>query len=753
MTQHTAQQLALVGEEGPVALEGNVTRVRFANAQNGFGVVEVNCGGRKEVVAGAVGALAVGATVRIRGTREKHPKFGDQIMATSVIPVTPTTVEGIAVYLSTLPGVGEVSAKRIVARYGERAVATLIASPEDVARTCRIAPARAAAAAEAAKLRRAEEEVTVYLLGIGLSPAFTIRVLKEWGAKAPSIIERNPYQLARDIPLIGFVLADSIALGLGVKPESLARREAAIFYVLEEAAGSGARYKRVDHNGVERETSTGGGHVFLPRSLLLVVTSQICGTTPAAIDEALANLSARREVVIDSDAVMTHQLAQAETSLAARIALLLCERDEPPAPPAPGTAAAAVLDKLSDEQRAAVATVRTSGVTVITGGPGTGKSFTMRAVVEAWEAAKRRVALCAPTGRAAKRLEETTGREASTVHRLLQRDPVTGGFVHNEKMPLEVDLVICDEASMLDTPLARSLFAAVPPGASVLLVGDVDQLPSVGPGQVLADVINSGVVPVARLSRIFRQKEGSRISVAASEVLAGRVPSARPGDEFEIVPVMAPSEEVKASELAASEVLRFVTQELPRQGFQRSDIQVLVPMHKGPAGTRELNLKLQQALNPAGADLRGLRVGDPVMQLRNNYNLEVMNGDLGRVLSVDPGVPNIIASFDGREVGYEKEAIGELQLAYAMSIHKSQGSEFAAVVIPMTSDSYVMLRKNLLYTAITRGKRKVVVVGEMKALGRAVRTQDTSTRYTRLKQRLVAGGAPGRANGAPGAAR
>lgn len=376
----------------------------------------------------------------------------------------------------------------------------------------------------------------------------------------------------------------------------------------------------------------------------------------------------------------------------------------------------------------------------------THNTTTMRSVIEEWEEAKRTVVLCAPTGRAAKRLGESTERGASTIHRLLAWQGDTGPQ-RNEQSPLVADLVVVDEASMLDIPLARCLVAAIPRGATLLLVGDVDQLPSVGAGQVLHDIIESGAVPVARLSRIFRQAAGSEISAAAAAVLRGAVPES--GGELRVVPVPADADE-PAGEIARREVVETVLRRLPAAGFQPRQVQVLTPMHKGAAGTQELNRALQAALNPHGAELRrggdrpGFRVGDPVLQTKNDYDLGeagIMNGDLGRVVAVDPSGPSMTACFDDEDVVIAKDALGNLELAYAMSIHKSQGGEFPAVVLVVLGEHYVMLRRNLLYTAITRGKRQVVIVGQHKALGIAARTPDTSTRNTGLRQRLAAGAA------------
>ena len=738
-----ASQLALLsGGPGLVVVEGAVSRITFHNAENGFAIVRI--GDEPRPIKGTFGRVAVGDSFRVEGKEEKSPKFGLQILATRIAPVAPKGADGVTTYLATLPGIGDVLAERIVAKFGERAVERLIDDPEAVAKAIRgLTPAKAKKAAERAKEKAEERELLVYLYGLGLSPAFAGRVLKVWGAKAPAIIRANPYRLARDISGIGFALADSIARNLGIPEDALERREAAVLHVLGEASGSGARYKAGD-----RDRSTGGGHCFLPLGQLGDIAAQMLTCSRAAIDEAVQALEGEGAVVIEDrraadDAVYLAGLHKAESYVAGKIGQLLREVRPAPPPAKAGGKAAKVAEILSDEQRAAVALVRSAGVVVLTGGPGTGKTTVTRAIVEEWEEAKRTVLLCAPTGRAAKRMSEATGRGASTIHRLLNWQGDTGPQV-NEQSPLACDLVVADETSMLDVPLARHLLAAIPRGATLLLVGDVDQLPSVGAGQVLHDIIESGAVPVARLSRIFRQAAGSEISAAAASVLRGQPPAS--GGELQVVPVPADGDE-PAGELAQREVVETVLRRLPAAGFQPRQVQVLCPMHKGAAGTVELNRALQAALNPTGAELvrgggrPGFRVGDPVLQTRNDYDLGeagIMNGDMGRVVAVDPSVPSMTVRFDDEDVAIAKDALGNLELAYAMSIHKSQGGEFPAVVLVVLGEHYVMLRRNLLYTAITRGKRRVVIVGQHKALGIAARTPDTSTRNTGLRGRLGA---------------
>lgn len=737
-----AAQLALVsGGPGLVVVEGAVSRITFSNPDTGFAIVRI--ANEERPVKGTFGRVAVGDSFRIEGTEEQHAKFGRQILATKIVPRTPTGHDGIACYLGTLPGVGEALAQRIAARFGERAVERLIEDPEAVAKVIKgLTPSKAWKAAERAKEKAEEREILVYLFGIGLSPAYAARVLKAWGSKSQSIIRTNPFRLAREISGIGFAMADSIARNLGISEDALERREAAILHVLGEAAGSGARYKKGD-----RERSTGGGHCFLPRPVLCEVAAQLLALPPETMDVALAALETEGAVVLqdrraEDDAVYGAALHRAEAFVAEKIDELMRERHPPPPAAAPGSKAAKVAEIFSDEQRSAVALVRTAGVVVLTGGPGVGKTSVTRAVIEEWEQGERKVLLCSPTGRAAKRMTEATGRPASTIHRLLGWQGDQGPQV-GERNPLQCDLLVVDEASMLDVVLARHLLAAIPVGASLLLVGDVDQLPSVGAGQVLHDVIASGRVPVAHLSRIFRQAAGSEISAAAAAVLRGAAPTS--GGELVVWPVIEDEQE-SAGQMAQREIVRAVTEYLPRQGFNPRDIQVLTPMHKGAAGTQELNRALQAALNPTGAEFArgphrvGIRVGDPVLQTKNDYDLGragVMNGDLGRVVAIDPSIPSVTCRFDEEEVVCEKDAIAGLELSYAMSIHKSQGGEYPCVVLAFLGEHFVMARKNLLYTAITRGKKRVLIVGQKKILALAARTPDTSTRNTGLRQRLA----------------
>jgi exodeoxyribonuclease V alpha subunit len=710
-------------------VEGTVAKILFSATDGGFAVVRLEVAGHDGPVTavGPLAGLAPGESVRIEGEWERHPSHGDQLRAERAVAVLPKSEVGVARYLTGLSGIGPTLAKRLVSAFGVGALDVIADEAWRAAQIPGMGKKRAMQASEDARARRSEREVMVLLQGQGVSAAWATRIRKVWGDLALSKLRQNPYLLAREIPGIGFQTADQIARGMGIDPGSPLRIEAALYHALE--------------------TFSDEGSLYAPRALLLERATGMIEMSGQPLELALAALIAQGAVIREEDGVWLPRLHQAESALARRIIeLLSAPRRALPAPKARGKAA---LAPLSVEQQRAVGGVRDSAVCVITGGPGTGKTTVVKAIVAAWEEAQRRVVLCAPTGRAAKRLSEATGKGAQTVHRLLEYGRAAGGkkgpiganrWGRDEKRPLEADLVVVDESSMLDVQLARALCAAVPLGATLVFVGDVDQLPSVGPGRVLADLIDSQRVPVARLTEIFRQGEGSRIIRNARAVLAGDYPESAPEGErradFYLVSVDDP---VRAREM----IVRLCRERIP-QAFAlhpSREVQVLTPMHRGEAGTTALNRALQEALNPGGIALeRGnrapLRVGDKVMQSRNDYDRDVFNGDVGEVAAVDPEGPSAQVIFDERRVDYDGEALGDLELAYAVSIHKSQGSEYPAVVIALLPQHFVLLRRNLLYTAITRGKRLVVLVGAPRAIRRAVENAGDDRRYTRLRERL-----------------
>jgi exodeoxyribonuclease V alpha subunit len=565
-----------------------------------------------------------------------------------------------------------------------------------------------------------------------------------------AVVREDPYRLSAEVYGIGFLSADRIAAALGLPPDAPQRARAGLLHALAAAADQ--------------------GHVYLPRERLLAEAESLLGVGREPLEAALAALARAGEVAIaepppppdggrtveraprgDGDgfpAVYAKPLAVAEEGLASRLRALLDDRSPPPRIDA--EKALAWFEKreklgLAGQQREAIRRGLTSRVLVITGGPGTGKTTLVRGIVAILAAKGQEVLLAAPTGRAAKRLAEATGREAKTVHRLLEYNPLTRTFERGPDRPLEADLVILDEASMLDTALAYHAVKAMPPGGRLVLVGDVDQLPSVGPGRVLADLIDSGAVDVVRLTEIFRQAATSLIVRNAHRVNAGEMPdlgagAARADADFYFIDRREP-------EAVVETVVHLVCDRIP-QGFgfdPLEDIQVLTPMNRGPLGTETLNRLLRERLNPGPAPevargARSFRVGDKVMQIRNNYELDVFNGDLGRVAGIDAEDERVRLVFDGRTVHHEFASLDELTLAYACSIHKSQGSEYPCVVVPVHTTHWVMLQRNLLYTALTRAQKLVVLVGEARAIAVAVRNRKTRDRYTLLAERLAAGG-------------
>jgi exodeoxyribonuclease V alpha subunit len=704
-------------------LEGSVLRVVFTAPDGAFAVLRLRVEGREDPVA-VVGPLSdaiVGEHLKLEGDWERHTQHGEQFRATRAIVELPRSEAGVSRYLEGLKGIGPMLAERLVQAFGAQAIEVVEKEPWRAAQVRGVGKRRAERAAKDAAARRQEREVMVFLQGLGVSLAYASRIRRVYGDEAIARVRENPYRLARDVPGIGFVVADRIAIGMGIGRDSPLRIQAGVLHALDSLGDE--------------------GHVYYPANELAERAAEALQIDVARTQAAVQEVARDGGVIVDGEAVYLPRLYRAEQELAQRIGILL-EAERPRPPPLVADA------ELSMGQRRAIDLVGQAGVVVITGGPGTGKTTVVRALVQTWEQARRRVMLAAPTGRAAKRLAEATGRAAQTVHRLLEWGRAqrnvdgyarAGPFGRGDDNPLATDLLVVDEASMLDVQLARGLVMAVPLGATLVLVGDIDQLPSVGPGQVLKDVIASRRIPVARLEEVFRQAEGSGIVENAYRILAGELPVGEkdPGGDFFIVPAEEP-------ERAREMVVKLCKERIP-SAFNLHplrDVQVLAPMHRGAAGTTELNRVLQEALNPDGEAIayggRSLRVGDKVMQVRNDYERDVFNGDVGMIVAarLDDDEPVVEIDFDGRRVRYEAEALNELELAYAVSVHKSQGSEYPAVVIPLVMQHYLLLQRNLLYTAVTRGKRLVVLVGSERALRRAVSEVNASERHTGLRARL-----------------
>ncbi|MCU0233782.1 MAG: ATP-dependent RecD-like DNA helicase [Thermoanaerobaculales bacterium] len=711
--------------------EGRVTRILFSNEENGWCVVRLQPEGAPPLTAiGPFLGVREGDDLRLSGRWVDHPRYGRQFEAESYLQIEPSTLDGLKRFLGSgkIRGLGPKRAAAVVDAFGLDALGVIEHEPEKLRAIRGIGPATLGRIRDSWAQYRGIQQVMVFLTGHGVSPGVAIKVFRRYGVGAVDAVRANPYRLAEEIFGVGFLTADRIARQLGVPESSPERRAAGILHTLREAAG-------------------GQGHVYLPEDQLLAAAGQLLGEEPAALGAALADLAARQQVRLAARpespaAVYLPRLEQAEARTAADLLAIVS---------APASGEPVMVDlavawfqaqsrlRLASGQRRALAVALRDKVAVITGGPGTGKTTLVRGLVQVLERKGARLALAAPTGRAAKRLSEATGQAATTIHRLLEYNPVSHGFNRCRENPIEADCLVVDEVSMLDIELASSLLEAVPPGCRLVLVGDSDQLPSVGPGNVLADLIASGRVPVVRLDEVFRQAGGSLIVVNAHRVNAGQMPRLDPDAEqvdFFFIPRDDPAE---AAELAVDLAARRLPK---RYGLDPvSDIQVLAPMHRGELGVIRLNERLQDVLTPPGRELvvgwRRFRVGDKVMQVRNNYELDVFNGDLGRIEAIDHGDREIAVRFDDRTVVVAADDLEDVVPAYACTIHKAQGSEYPAVVVVLHHQHHVMLQRNLLYTAITRGQRLVVIVGSNRALARAVGNATIRARYSLLAQRLA----------------
>ena len=708
-----------------VTVTGEVERVTFENEENCFRVlklcrVEGQLGRRaKLTVVGTAPALGPGTRVRATGRVVEDPRHGEQLQAESIVLLLPETRDGIAKYLASgvLPGVGEVTANRIVAAFGTETLTMLDSQPERLTQVPGISVKKAGVIKKAWAEHRGESTTLVLLQGHGMTPALARRVLRAYGEQTAKVVQQYPYRLALDVWGIGFRTADRIAGSVGIGKEHPERLEAGLLHELGRVCEQ--------------------GHVYCGREELIELAAKMLEVDAGLVDGALSRLWASERVVVEDGAVALSKLYRAEKRLAERIISELAE----PATAVPHVERAIARFEaelgiaLSPQQKHAVEEAAKRRVVVITGGPGVGKTTLVRAIVDVFASAKIAVHLAAPTGRAAKRLSEATGHEAKTLHRLLEFDPRSGGFRRGADLPLEDGVLLVDEASMVDLQLALAVAEALPENGRFILVGDIDQLPSVGPGAVLRDFVTSGRVPVVRLDVIFRQSGQSQIVENAHRLQQGQLPRKSENSEqqsdFFVV-------ERSDAEQAASDIIHLVTKRIPeRFGFDpKKDIQVLTPMHRGAVGTQELNQRLQAALNPNGpsVSLRGavLRVGDKVMQTHNDYEREIFNGDSGTVVELSEEDRSIVVDFDGRLVTCEDDELDHITLAYAISIHKSQGSEYPAIVVPVLTAHFVMLTRNLIYTAMTRGKRLCVLVADPRALRIAVSEDRKEARYTRL---------------------
>ena len=716
------------------ALAGLVERVTFHNADSGFCVLRVKTRGQRDLVTvvGHAATIAAGEWVQMSGSWVNDRTHGLQFKATFFKASPPTTLESIEKYLGSgmIRGIGPVYATKLVRAFGAAVFELIEQEPARLREVTGIGPKRAARIVAGWAEQKVIREIMLFLHAHGVGTSRAVRIYKTYGADAVQVITENPYRLARDILGIGFRTADLVAQKLGIEPAATIRVRAGISFALAEA--------------------TGEGHCGLPVEDLTSLAGKLLEVSSELIEAALALELEAGDVVADTlegqRCVFLAGLYRAEQVIADRLRSLA--RGTPPWPRIDAGKAIPWVEgrtglALAESQKEALRLALASKVLVITGGPGVGKTTLVNSVLKVIGAKRVELALCAPTGRAAKRLSESTGLEAKTIHRLLETDPKTGGFKRGEAHPLDCQLLVVDETSMVDVPLMRALLNALPDEAALLLVGDADQLPSVGPGQVLADIIASGAVPVVRLTEVFRQAAESQVIVNAHRINGGKMPEleAKEGSDFFFVDAADPEEGVR-------KLLAVVGERIPaRFGLDPvRDVQVLCPMNRGGLGARSLNIELQRALNPPG-ELRVERFGwtfcpgDKVMQVANDYERDVFNGDLGVITGLDMEEAELTVSFDGRAVVYGFGELDELVLAYATTIHKSQGSEYPAVVIPLTTQHYTMLARNLLYTGVTRGKRLVVLVGQRRALAIAVRNGSGRRRWSKLREWLAPGAA------------
>jgi exodeoxyribonuclease V alpha subunit len=726
-------RLDLAGPAEQNHVSGVIERVTFHSEDTGFSVLRVRLPRRRELVTvvGKAARVNPGEFIEAQGEWTRDARHGHQFSASELRVAAPTSRQGVERYLGSglVHGIGPGLAKRLVEAFGEQVFDVIEGSPERLREVQGVGSVRSQRIVAAWAEQKRVREIMVFLYSHGVGTARAVRIYRTYGEGALERIREDPYCLARDIRGIGFLTADTLARKLGVEPTAPERVRAGVSHVLREAVSD--------------------GHCGLPETELLRQSCELLDVEAERVDRALAAEVRAGEIVRDDvegqACVFLSGLYGAERSAATR--LLALARGTPRWGEIAAAPAIARLEEkldieLAPSQREALLRALTSKVLVMTGGPGVGKTTLVNSLLAVLSSRKVPTALAAPTGRAARRLAEATGREARTLHRLLEADPRSGGFKRDESNPIDCELLVVDESSMVDVPLLFALLKAVPPTAALVLVGDVDQLPSVGPGQVLRDIIDSGAVPVVRLREVFRQAAASRIVRSAHRVNEGQLPElgAEEGSDFYFVETAEPED-------AVERILTLVRERIPRRfGLDPvREVQVLCPMHRGQLGARSLNLALQEALNPparAGARVERFgwtyAPGDKVMQVENDYDKKVFNGDLGFVTAIDPESRELVVDFDERQVPYGFDELDQIALAYAITVHKSQGSEYPAVVIPITTQHYTMLKRNLVYTALTRGKRLVVVVGQRRALAIAVQGDGQALRrWSKLRSWLA----------------
>jgi len=717
-------------------IHGLLERISFHNEENDFVVAKLREKDKRELttIVGNLSGINPGESLKLTGQWVHNKKFGEQFQVESFEVTIPATLFGIQKYLASglINGIGPIMSERIVEKFGLDTLEVIEKKPERLSEVEGIGPKRISMIRKAWEEQKEIREIMIFLQGHGVSASYSAKIYKQYGNQSIEIVRENPYRLAHDIYGTGFITADKIAQNLGIDRNSLIRAKAGLLYVLNQL--------------------TEEGHVYYPETQLIHKAKEILNVDEEIIMLAVKELSKEKEIFLeDLDPEGHHRAAflapfyVAETGVAQRL-INLKESLSNIRPIHPEKAIEWVQQKLNIElakrQEEAILLAATSKVLIITGGPGTGKTTIITAILRIFQQLRLRILLAAPTGRAAKRMNEATGWEAKTIHRLLEYSPYKGGFKKDQDDPLEADVVIIDETSMVDTLLMYHLLKAIPSHAHLILVGDVDQLPSVGPGNVLKDIIRSGRFTVVTLTEIFRQAQESTIVVNAHKVNQGQFPVSKeidhPGKtDFQFIQEEDP-------EKILQNILDLCSERIPRhfRFHPLREIQVLTPMHKGTIGVTNLNVELQKRLNPGPPGItRGawnFRSGDKVMQIVNNYDKDVFNGDIGLISKIDPEQREAVIEFDGRLVPYDYSDLDEVVLAYAVSVHKSQGSEYPAVILPVVTQHYMLLQRNLIYTGITRAKKLVILIGTKKALSIAVRNNKPQRRYTLLSERLRA---------------
>lgn len=729
--------------QGRSVLRGTVTRITYQDPGGRYTVARLEMQESEEItVVGEIYPVSEGEEIKVSGFWKNHPRYGLQFQSERWEKVDPATLEGIERYLGSglIKGIGPTYARRLVSAFGLDTLRVLSEEPQRVLQVQGIGRIRAQRVLKAWEEQKEMREVMIFLQGHGISSSLAQKIYRAFGAETVMRVKENPYSLAREVYGVGFVLADRVAAGMGITGDFPLRVQAGLLYILEKASDE--------------------GHCFVPMSLLKRNACSVLGVGEEAIESAMKRVSAAGEIFLESvdggeTRIYPREIYNAENRVASALRSLLSTPSAlslPKRVQALNEAQAQMELLLDAEQREAVLQALKQKVLVITGGPGTGKTTLLNSLLVLLRRSKISFALAAPTGRAAKRMAEMAGEEAKTIHRLLEYNPRDGRFQRGKESPLEVDVIIVDEVSMVDLPLMDHLLRAVEHHSHLVLIGDVDQLPSVGPGSVLKDLIDSGLVPVVVLRRIFRRGSESLITINAHRILQGQfllLDGQREKRDF--VFIARESEEEILETIKTLVKTGFTDPVLKGSGVPQpfdsltlqpfEEIQVLTPMHRGLLGTVHLNRELQRLLNRSEeAMVRGdshFRLGDKVMQLRNNYDKGVFNGDLGKIVRIDREEGELRADYYGRVVSYGLDELGEISLAYATSIHKSQGSEYPAIIVPLHTTHYLMLHRSILYTAITRGKELVVLVGSKRALAMAIKNVRVERRFTGLKERLM----------------